>query len=457
MNKLVQLLQRNKISFQLFEGEKLDPNILVPLIQNITKNSFCYYSLGDNSNAETNFIKRIEGLSHGTVVVFTKNKNVDALKAFFRNKTMIFVENHEEDKTKKLISDEIFPIKKMPILMGVTGTNGKTSTISFVSQLLSDANVSAISIGTLGTIHNLKGVVEETGLTTPDHWYIKSVISRFSDVEVIAMECSSHSLAQKRLGDLSFDVIGWTNFSQDHLDFHGDLRSYFEAKCLLLERHLKTDGFCFIPCTEKKLREDLHEKYRDRILFSEVVNSSQIGFQETNFSLAKNMLEGARFNVSDSEDNSYLVPGRFEKIEAGERIFIVDYAHTPEALVTLLKQVRKTFSDKKVITVFGCGGDRDRVKRPLMYLAAKNHSDEIIITNDNPRSEDPEEIVKDMNPDPGVEVILDRKEAIRASFDKFDSGWVVVIAGKGHENYQEINGVKNFFSDRECVENLSAK
>lgn len=383
------------------------------------------------------------------------------------------------------------------LVFGVTGTNGKT-TISYL--LKSIVNAWGKECGVLGTIAYVYGGQSfESVNTTPESFELQRMFDemhRRYDTDVCAMEVSSHSLALSRTDDISFDYSIFTNLTEDHLDFHRDFEDYYAAKKKLflqtsegnvinvddiygrrLFRELQSEGKSVKSCGIGK--DDAEKEniwYRAEIL-EKSANGTKARFFEGGKLLGElNIRTPGTFSVENAVgaagaalmagipweavkkgiESSRGVAGRFESVENSRGIpVIVDYAHTPDALENVLKTARE-FTEKRIITVFGCGGDRDRSKRPLMGEAAGKYSDYCVVTSDNPRTEDPDAILEDILP--GVKatgceyaVIEDRRRAIKKALTEYRPGDVVIIAGKGHEDYQIIGTVKQHFDDRETA------
>ena len=383
------------------------------------------------------------------------------------------------------------------LVFGVTGTNGKT-TISYL--LKSIVSAWGKECGVLGTIAYVYGGQSfESVNTTPESFELQRMFHEMHhkyDTDVCAMEVSSHSLALSRTDDISFDYSVFTNLTEDHLDFHRDFEDYYAAKKKLFLQTAKGNVINVDDVFGRRLYEELQaagkpvkscgigkedaekEKiwYRAEIL-EKSVNGTKVKFFAGGALLGElNIRTPGTFSVENAAgaagaalmagipweavkkgiEGSRGVAGRFESVENSRGIpVIVDYAHTPDALENVLKTARE-FTEKRIITVFGCGGDRDRAKRPLMGEAAGKYSDYCVVTSDNPRTEDPEAILADIIP--GVEgtgceytVIEDRRRAIKKALTEYRPGDVVIIAGKGHEDYQIIGTVKQHFDDRETA------
>ena len=381
------------------------------------------------------------------------------------------------------------PTKDVKVI-GVTGTNGKTTTAWLLRDMLSALHVRAGYLGTLG--FEIPGESHELANTTPFSVELFAMLAEARDkgVEALAIEVSSHALAQHRIDGVDFDAAIFTNLSQDHLDFHGSMQEYADAKLRLFQelgsrsgkdftaalnvddsygrRWADTLGVKVLTYGQKKadlvgkaLNVEL-ERLSIELAYEgeEVVVEAGIGgtFNVANcLSAAAGMLAlGYSLDeVSKAMPKVQPVPGRFEPVPNDKGIgIIVDYAHTPDALEKLLDAVRE-LRPCRILTVFGCGGDRDRAKRPKMAKAASTRSDLVFLTSDNPRTEDPEAILKEVEKGlvPGAEAfsIIDRREAIATAIRRANPGDVVVIAGKGHENYQIIGRTKSRMDDREIA------
>ncbi len=371
--------------------------------------------------------------------------------------------NQIDSEIEKKIED-FYPLDKpLPPIFGVTGTNGKTSCCWLFSELMKQKNKKVLYLGTMGTF--LEGEKKEDKIitTTPSYLELRKIYFKYkNEVDYIAIEVSSHALEQKRLGNLKLEVSAWTNFTQDHLDYHKTMENYFSAKLLIKDVSRKEKVIALDE--EVQIGNGLGKAFQscESILKGFALPSREHYLGEG--FIRKNLKIALAATLEIGEDISHvnfdkvkLPPGRFEIIENKSRYFVVDYAHTPDALEKLLEQVGKTFKYKNVFVIFGCGGDRDKTKRPLMGSVADRSGYNIIITSDNPRSEKPEEILADISA--GIKrehlSITDRKSAIERAFKISKSDDVIVIAGKGHEDYQEVNGHRFYFSDQDIVRNLN--
>jgi len=376
------------------------------------------------------------------------------------------------------------------VTVGLTGTNGKTTVNWLVCHMLRDLGEKALRIGTLGV--EATGVIAVEGnLTTPDpiklHHHLREAVD--GGVRYCVIEASSHALDQRRVDDLCFDVGVFTNLTRDHLDYHADMESYFAAKARLFElmaRHekgLKTAvinldsphgrilrekaqglglrDFSFGSTKEAVVRlEEFTQEAagsRARISFggkTHGVESGLIGAhngQNLCAAFAVGVALGFEAEkVARALEQAPQVPGRLEAVRGRDVTVFVDYAHTPDALQNALLSIR-ALSRRNLWVIFGCGGDRDRGKRPEMGKVAVKYADRVVVTSDNPRTEDPQVIIDDILAS-GIKpeiVDADRRKAIYETISRAGPGDVILLAGKGHENYQIIGGNKRHFSDVE--------
>lgn len=380
--------------------------------------------------------------------------------------------------TKKIISKLAGFLLDTPsmklTLIGVTGTNGKTTTSWITQHLLESIGVRTLRIGTLGA--EIKDVLfEDFGLTTPDPIKLQSLM--FEAVKLgakaVVMEVSSHALHQSRVDGVHFDGVIFTNLTRDHLDYHGTEENYYTAKASLfslLKTSKKTRKISIIAGHDHWSKRAFNDSLASIENTKKIAHPSDvvISLQGSSFTYEKNQfktpyvglynienflcayeaLKGLGFSISKSESLPS-VPGRLEQVSKG--IFI-DYAHTPDALENALSTLRKLTSGK-LIVAFGCGGDRDKGKRKIMGEISSRLADKIIITSDNPRTEDPSRIIEEIAEGSfgNFEKIVDRREAIQTGVRLISDGDIFLIAGKGHEEYQVIGTEKKHFSDKEEV------
>jgi len=371
-------------------------------------------------------------------------------------------------------------------MVAVTGTNGKTTTVHMLRHLLDRSERRSASIGTVGVLIGSEGLPVEggAGLTTPGPIELQRLLRTLIDLHVrhVAMEVSSHALHQRRVDGLAFEVAVFTNLSRDHLDYHHTMDAYFDAKRRLLD-HLAPHGTVVVNMDDPAWRSLSSE--RRRVSFSMRVASAEVYAQDISFSPAGSLwdlvIAGKKqpvqlpligdFNVANAlgaasaayamglatakiaERLSTLpqVPGRLEVVHEKPSV-LRDYAHTPDALERALKAVRP-FTRGRLIVVFGAGGDRDRGKRPEMGAIAERLADHAIVTSDNPRTEDPETILDEIEAGMHLvnhERIEDRREAIARALSMADDKDVVLLAGKGHETYQ-IRGTEKLPFDEKVI------
>lgn len=374
-------------------------------------------------------------------------------------------------------------------LIAVTGTNGKTTTVTLLYQLFMEMGY---NVGLLSTVENkINTLVIPATHTTPDAVTTQSMIRRMVDEGCTHcfMEASSHAIVQERMAGLHLAGAVFSNISHDHLDYHGTFDEYIKAKKKLFD-DLPKDAFALVNADDKRGLVMLqnckatHQTYglkypadfKAKILSNTIegleldINNRQIWFRMIGQFNAFNILAvfGTAILLGEDEEEVLMqlsklngAQGRFDKITLHGITAIVDYAHTPDALENVLKTIQGVREGgEKVITVVGCGGNRDKAKRPVMAKIATQFSDKVILTSDNPRFEEPMAILKEM--EAGVNpvdfkktlVIEDRREAIKTAGILAEKGDIILIAGKGHETYQEVRGVKFPFDDREVVKEI---
>jgi len=361
-------------------------------------------------------------------------------------------------------------------MVGVTGTNGKTSVTALIAALASSLGWNAANVGTLTN--------ERTTPAPPELFrtlaHVVSTFDHSRDRSVVALEVSSHALDQRRVDGLRFAVAAFTNLSHDHLDYHGTMENYFAAKASLFtsEHAARAVIWCddpygerlaemtTLPCTRvwRTDAKDVVTSLHGTMFFwrGHLVNTPLVGdYNVDNALMAMEILRalGApEAALALAMGDVPAVPGRFEVVSDEDFVVIVDYAHTPEGLRRLLRDVRGLIGDGRVITVFGCGGDRDRAKRPEMGEVASAHSEITIVTSDNPRSESPDAIIDAIiaGTVPGATVLRqrDRREAIAQAFSLALPGDAVIVAGKGHETTQIVGDLVLPFDDREVAREL---
>ncbi len=381
------------------------------------------------------------------------------------------------------------PAKALNVI-GVTGTDGKSSLVHFLAQATGGAMLGTIGYGRLDAL-------EAASHTTPDPLRLQQHLAQYRDagVQTVAMEVSSHALAQHRVGGIAFHIGVFTNLSRDHLDYHRDMEDYFLAKASLFARPLPVAVINIDDAHGRRLLDEnrVHPKTRVIAVSSQnhahpraaltlrardiVLSPDGIAYtletEAEQVAIQSGLL--ARFNVDNLLNTAacllalgtpfaaipaklaalHGVPGRAERIGLGNgAAAIIDYAHTPAALANILQGVRAHVPGK-LWCIYGCGGDRDRGKRPLMAQAAEQYADAVVITDDNPRTENPADIIADslrgMGHREKAWIKRPREEAIRFVLPQLQAGDAVVIAGKGHEDYQILGTTKHHYSDQETV------
>lgn len=380
-----------------------------------------------------------------------------------------------------------FPSDSMTVV-GVTGTNGKTTVATLLFKLFRSLGYSC---GLLSTVQNqINDTVIPATHTTPDALHLQALLAQMKDAGCrhVFMEASSHAIVQNRIRGIHFAGAVFTNITHDHLDYHKTFDAYIKAKKKLFDE-LPVGAFALSNMDDKRgevmlqntkatkkyyaLRK-ISADFKGRVLANDIEGlQMMIGKHEVHFLLsglfnAYNLLAvfgvAVSLGLDDGEVLAHLsalrgAPGRFDTYRSpNEKILgIIDYAHTPDALLNVLTTIRQFNDVREVITVVGCGGNRDKTKRPEMAEIACKHSQKVILTSDNPRDEDPEMILDDM--EQGLSLsdkrktirITNRREAIKTACSLAQPGSIILIAGKGHENYQEIKGVKHHFDDREVL------
>lgn len=388
--------------------------------------------------------------------------------------------------TKKYLCDYLVKnysrqLKSLKII-GITGTNGKTTTCYLIYQMLQVLGASVAYIGTTGFFMNDKHMVLKN--TTPDILEIYNLLLQAKDngCTIIVMEVSSHALDQKRIAGITFDVAGFTNLSLDHLDYHKTMEEYLKAKVKILN-YLKEDGVMIVNSDDEyhqvfvdnrtKLVGYNSKDYQIKDYLMDIRNTIIKFKYDQEYFVITNLI--SKFNIynylialSIVNNLGYSIPqiikisryiksplGRCTIIPIRHGSVVIDFAHSPDAV----KKIIESFSENKrarVITIIGCGGDRDHTKRPIMGDIATKLSDYVIFTNDNPRTENPDDIINDIVKNITInnyKIIKNRKLAIKLGLDMIKENDIVLLLGKGHEDYQIIGNDKIHYSDIEEVEN----
>ncbi|MFH2031789.1 MAG: UDP-N-acetylmuramoyl-L-alanyl-D-glutamate--2,6-diaminopimelate ligase [Bacteroidota bacterium] len=392
-------------------------------------------------------------------------------------------------KAMAQIADAFYdsPSKKLK-LIGITGTKGKTTTSYYLRSIVSSFGYKC---GLLGTIANYIGNEQiKANLTTPDSIELNMLLDRMVEAGCThcIMEVSSHALELFRVHALEFDAAIFMNITSDHMDFHADFDSYLLAKKILFDG-LNSNAVAIINSDDIHSKDIVKNCSAKIKTFGSTSNSDykisdinyslkgtkfHLSLSDSQISLSTKLIghfnaynASAAFasaielgmeplNVAEAIRNTPQVPGRFEVISKGSKSVIVDYSHTADSLKQALIAIQTiTNGERPIHTVFGCGGDRDKTKRPVMGKIAEELSDTIYITSDNPRTENPVTIIEEILTgvkDKSANVIENRDEAIKTAIQRSEDNAVILIAGKGHESYQEINGVRNYFSDKATAE-----
>jgi UDP-N-acetylmuramoyl-L-alanyl-D-glutamate--2,6-diaminopimelate ligase len=474
--KVVQVtgeIQKKEISSVCYDSRKVKKNSLFVAIK------------GYNTDGHR-FIQ--DAINKGAIAVVLEDNSVVPEEIFIHEKVAkVLVRNSRAALAE--ISDSFFDSPSGRIkLIGITGTNGKTTTSYFIKNIIENTGEKA---GLIGTISNYIGSREiKSSLTTPEANDLNELLLDMYNegCKYAVMEVSSHSLVLNRVYKLRFSAAVFTNITSDHLDFHGSFKNYLSAKKILFDS-LSESSFgiynlddsssqALVASSKAKLFSYGTSSSADFLLKNieydlsgttftieylgkgYPVSTSLIGkFNAYNAcaAFAASVLLGfEEEKVIEGIRTTKQVPGRFEVISKGNKKVIIDYSHTADSLEKALSAVRDIVKDKsEVYTVFGCGGNRDKSKRPVMGKVAAALSDFVIVTSDNPRHEDPFSIIGDIKK--GIEknnytVIENREEAIGYAIKNSGDDAVILVAGKGHENYQEIKGIRNHFSDKETAE-----
>jgi len=456
------------------------------------RESYLFVAIPGLKNNGVSFIE--EAIKRGAKAVVTQENLPDSFE--HKGVSYIVVGDAREALSKLSAAFYDFPSNQLKVI-GVTGTNGKTSTTYFLESILKTAR---LSVGLIGTINYRIGERTIPSVyTTPESLELQSLLREMVDsgISHVIMEVSSHALAQKRVSQIEFDIAVFTNLSQDHLDYHETMQSYLLSKSLLFE---------YLGRLSKKDRKKVGVVNGDEPLIPEIlkilnkfpqVETLSFGLGKKNIFQAKvvdsifpqnrfiidngleyidvnlslpglhnvyNALAAAACGIKLGVDSKFVkeglekmknIPGRFELVgEALPFKIVVDYAHTEDALRNVLETAR-AFSPRRIILIFGCGGDRDKLKRPRMGKVAEKLADFSIITSDNPRSEEPERIIADIERGFGFkgnyQIIIDRYQAIKSALKMAEPDDMIIIAGKGHETYQVYKDTVSPFEDREAV------
>lgn len=468
--------------YEIYGNEEIEVKGIEIDSRNI-KEDYAFIAIKGTQADGHNYIEKATELGATTIICENLPEKLN------KEVTYVVVNNTEDIVGKIATTFYGNPTEKLD-LVGVTGTNGKTT----IATLLYDMFRSfGYKVGLISTVCNyVDGEAIPTEHTTPDPITLNRLLGRMADegCKYAFMEVSSHSVAQKRIGGLKFAGGIFTNLTRDHLDYHKSVENYLKAKKAFFDELPKTafaltnaddkNGMVMVQNTKAKVAtyslrtmadfkgKVLEDGFEGMLMD---INNTEVNVQFIGKFNAYNLLAvyGAANLLGKKPEEILLqlstlrpVNGRFDSVRSPKGYTaIVDYAHTPDALVNVLNAIHDVLKGRgNVITVVGAGGNRDKGKRPIMAQESVKQSDRVIITSDNPRFEEPQDIINDMlaglNKEEMKKVlaITDRKEAIRTACMLAQQGDVVLIAGKGHENYQDIKGVKYHFDDKEIVKEI---
>ena len=413
--------------------------------QDSNSKSLLFYKLGKSQKEKEIFFQRIGEAEYSWLII---NEKVEPMPP----RSSVIDESIWPHVQKKIL-DKLYPLPKMKFI-GITGTNGKTTTTDLILQAAHLKGKDGLSIGTLG-VREYDKTILEFGLTSPSLIDLRKYLNMYGkEKDFCVMEVSSHALIQDRYHGIEFDEAGWLSFTQDHLDFHKTMDEYFHAKSLILKK-LKSSATLFVPAEQQDLFKRL-QILSSKVKMAEIIQGDlpiffKAKFNKNNLEVALSIVESLWGKSSPFDFSKLKSPdGRFYIRPFKSNFIVVDFAHTPDALENICRGLKEAYPGHRLKVLFGCGGDRDRSKRPQMGSIASVWADEIYITSDNPRSENPEQIISDILQ--GIagkdyQAITDRREAVQKAFKELKEKEILLLAGKGHEDYILINGVKHPYSD----------
>lgn len=456
------------------------------------RKDYLFFAIRGERSDGNSFIE--DALNSGAAGIITDKE--DVYNRFQKNTDALLVNDCE--KTMAIISNFFFDnVLDNIALIGVTGTNGKTSTAIFTNAIIKTWNKTC---GLLGTIYNDTGEgLQKSVLTTPLSLDSLRIFRRMhlNGLHRVVMEVSSHSIDRKRIYGFPFFIGALTNISQDHLDYHKDMESYKRVKFSFFNNVVK-DGYCIIPynmLNESGLKNILltkniitfndrnadyyikQKKYSDQmVLLWLKTKDDELSFSTRYFNdfMHENILLAVAIAKTIGIPNLYIakaledapvVPGRVELVHEGKFTVYIDYAHTPDAILRVIKEFKDLYPERRIITIFGAGGNKDKGKRPIMGRNASEYSDILFITSDNPRYENPSSIIseiyegidKDIRAKKTIYLEEDRDRAIRNAILTARETDIILILGKGHEEVLEVNGKLYPFSDRDIVLKYTGK
>lgn len=450
------------------------------------KTNSCFFAIKGTINDGHDFI--IDAIEHNAIAIICEDFPEEI------NSDVVFLKVKDSATAAGIMAHNFYGHSTSKLkLAGVTGTNGKTTVATLLHQLFTALGYTC---GLVSTVQNQIGntVIKSTH-TTPDAISLNALLAQMltAGCTHVFMECSSHAIHQKRLSGLQFSGALFTNITHDHLDYHNTFDEYIRVKKSWFDVLPKT-AFAITNLDDKRgnimLQNTAAKKYsyslqtladfKGKILDNSLqglhmmINDTEVYFKMIGGFNASNLLAvyGAAICLGEEKTNVLLqlsklsgAEGRFDfMVSDHEKVVgIVDYAHTPDALLNVLATIKNLRQGpEKIITVVGCGGNRDKTKRPVMGQVACEHSDRVIFTSDNPRNENPDEIIKEIEAGVGITArkkyisIADRREAIKTAVSFSQKEDIILIAGKGHEKYQEIKGVKNDFDDKQVLREMFA-
>ncbi len=450
----------------------------------MAKTNGCFFAIKGTINDGHTFIK--DAIEHNAIAIICEDFPEEI------NSDVVIVKVKDSATAVGIMAHNFYGrLTERLKLVGVTGTNGKTTVATLLHQLFTALGYTC---GLVSTVQNqIGGTVIEATHTTPDAISLNALLAQMltAGCTHVFMECSSHAIHQKRLSGLQFTGALFTNITHDHLDYHNTFNEYIRVKKSWFDV-LPKSAFAITNLDDKRgniiLQNTVAKKFsyslqtladfKGKILDNSLqglhmmINDTEVYFKMIGGFNASNLLAvyGAAICLGEEKTNVLLqlsklsgAEGRFDfMVSDHEKVVgIVDYAHTPDALLNVLATIKNLRQGpEKIITVVGCGGNRDKTKRPVMGQVACEHSDRVIFTSDNPRNENPDEIIKEIEAGVGITVrkkyisIADRREAIKTAVSFSQKEDIILIAGKGHEKYQEIKGVKNDFDDKQVLREM---
>ena len=479
----------------MYRSPKFLRNNSISQISNSTekiKKGSAFFAISGANVDGNNFIP--EAIKKGAKIIVSSKKS--SLRKVKNNKIIkIYSKNIRRFYSEECSRIFEHPSKKISIC-GITGTNGKSSVAALLTHIWT-----LESSGVIGTINIQYGnKKEKSKLTTPDCYEINKVLNKMKEKRIrnLFMEASSHALEQERVHGIEFESAIFTNLTQDHFDFHKNMTNYFKAKKKLFSQYLnksnKKNKFGIINIDDKYGLKILNEKKKSIKYYTYSMKNPSADFYIQKINKVKkkyelkivymkknckvltpmfgnfnfeNILAAFAYSIIKKKPLKIIIDkiasfkgakGRLEPVGKKQKVIFIDYAHTHDALEKTLKSIKIEYPNNKIITVFGCGGDRDIKKRAKMGEVGVRYSNKVYLTNDNPRTEDPKKIINDIvdgtKNSKKIKIILNREEAIKKAIVTAEKKDVILIAGKGHENYQEINGVREAYSDHKVVSKI---